>query len=83
MSFAYFFLLYLFNLLIIIELEECVSTILLQHILSPFILFVILKFPNVYTSIILPPLSLTVSSPFFVYLHRIPLPPLNISVSIQ
>jgi hypothetical protein len=67
MSFAYFFLLYLFPSFIL-DMEECVSVISLQLILLPFSPFAILVSPNVYTSIIFPVLPLSIDSYLFVYL---------------
>ena len=67
MTFAYFFLLYLFPLFIH-DMEECVSVISLQLILLPFSpVEEILESPNVYTSIS-PLLSLSIGSPLFAYL---------------
>ncbi len=51
MTFAYFLLLYLILFIIILDMEECVSAILLQLILLPFSPSAILVSPNVYTSI--------------------------------
>jgi hypothetical protein len=68
MTFAYFFLLYLFPLFIILDMEECVSVISLQLILLPFSSEDILVSPNVYTSIIFPVLPLSIGSILFVYL---------------
>jgi hypothetical protein len=64
MTFAYFLSLYLSPL----DMEECVSAILLQLIQLPFSNVVILVSPNVYSSIISPPLPLSIESPLFVYL---------------
>ena len=66
MTFANLFLLDLFPSFIL-EMEECVSVILLQLILLPFSPIVILVSPYVYLSI-LPPLPLPIASPLFVYL---------------
>jgi hypothetical protein len=68
MTFAYFFLLYLFPAVFILDMEECVSVISLQLILLPFSPVVILVSPNVYTSIIIPLLPLSIGSHLFVYL---------------
>jgi hypothetical protein len=55
MTFADFFPLNLFLILIIFNIIECVSVIWLQLVLPSFSLFVILaEFPNVYASITLP-----------------------------
>jgi hypothetical protein len=67
MTFANFLLLYLFPSLIL-DMEECVSVILLQLILLPFSPLVILVSPNVYTSITSPILPLSIVSVLFVYL---------------
>ena len=65
-TFRYFFLLDLFPLLIL-DMEECVSAILLQLILLPFSPDAILETPYVHTST--PPvLPLSIASPLFVYL---------------
>ena len=67
MTFANLFLLDLFPTLIL-DIEECVSVILLQLILLPFSPFAILVSPYVYVSI--PPLlPLPIESPLFVYLY--------------
>ncbi len=65
MSFAYLIL----NLFpsFILDMEECVSLILLQLILLPISLAVILESPYVYVSIV-PQLPLPIASPLFVYL---------------
>jgi hypothetical protein len=68
MTFAYFLLLYL-CVSLILDMEECVSAILLQLILLPFSPFVILPSPNVYTSITPPLLPLSIASLLFVYLY--------------
>jgi hypothetical protein len=68
MTFANFLVVYLFFIIIILDMEECVSAILLQLILLPFSLLVILVSPNVYTSICIPPLPLSIEYPLFVYL---------------
>ena len=68
MTFANFLLLYL-SQSFPLDVEECVSAILLQLILLPFSPPVILVSPNVYTSIIFPPLPLSIESPLFVYLY--------------
>jgi hypothetical protein len=68
MTFAYFLLLYLIPIIIILDMEECVSAILLQLILLPFSPPAILVLPNVYTSIISPLLPLSIVSHLFVYL---------------
>jgi hypothetical protein len=68
MTFAYFLLLYLCESLIL-DMEECVSAILLQFILLPFSPVAILVSPNVNTSIISPVLPLSIESPLFVYLY--------------
>ena len=68
MARAYFVLLYLFSIIIIPDMEECVSAILFQLILLPFSHAVILVSPNVYTSIYKPLLPLSIESPLFVYL---------------
>jgi hypothetical protein len=78
MTFAYFLLLYLFVSLIL-DMEECVSAILLQLIVLPFSPLVILESPNVYTSIIrIPVLPLSIEYPLFVYLYRVLLPSCDI-----
>jgi hypothetical protein len=64
MARAYFLL-----LCISLDMEECVSAILLQLILLPFSPDAILVSPNVYTSIYLPMLPLSIPSPLFVYLY--------------
>jgi hypothetical protein len=65
MTFAYL-ILNLFSSFIL-DMEECVSVILLQLILLPFSPVVILPSPYVYLSI--PPiLPLPIASPLFVYL---------------
>jgi hypothetical protein len=68
MTFAYFLLLYLIPLFVILDMEECVSPILLQLILLPFSPAAILVSPNVYTSIFIPLLPLSIASPLFPYL---------------
>ena len=67
MTFAYFFLLYLFPLFIH-NMEECVSVISLQLLLLPFSPSAILVSPIVYTSIMSPVLPLSIESSKFVYL---------------
>ena len=67
MTFAYFFLLFLFPSFIL-DMEECVSVISLQLILLPFSPAAILVSPNVYTSIMSPVLPLPIGSLLFVYL---------------
>ena len=67
MTFAYFLLLYL-CVSLILDMEECVSAILLQLILLPFSPAAILVSQNVYTSISIPPLPLSIFSHLFVYL---------------
>jgi hypothetical protein len=71
MTFAYFLLLYLNRKYtsITLDMEECVSAILLQLILLPFSPLVILVSSNEYTSIIIPTLPLSIESPLFVYLY--------------
>jgi hypothetical protein len=69
MARAYFLLHYLTFFIIILEIEECVSAILLQLILFPFSPVAILVSPNVYTSIIIPLLPLSIVSPLFPYLY--------------
>ena len=68
MSFANFLLLSLYSILML-DMEECVSAILLQLILLPFSHEAILVSPNVSTSIIIPLLPLSIGSPLFVYLY--------------
>ncbi len=66
-TFRYFFLLDLIAVFVILDMEECVSAILLQLIPLPFSPAVILVSPNVYLST--PPLlPLSIASPLFVYL---------------
>jgi hypothetical protein len=60
MTFAYFLL------LSPLDMEECVSAILLQLIVLPLSPCPILLSPNVYTSIIIPLLPLSIGSPLFV-----------------
>ncbi len=67
MSFANLVPLDFFLILIMLDIEECVSVILLQLILFPFSHFVILESPYVYASIV-PQLPLVIASPLFVYL---------------
>ena len=69
MTFAYFLLLYLIPFVIILDMEECVSAIVLQLILLPFSPPAILVSPNVYTSITIPCLPLSIESHLFVYLY--------------
>ena len=67
MTFRYFFFLDLIAVFIVLDMEECVSAILLQLILLPFSRLVILVSPYVYDST--PPvLPLSIASPLFVYL---------------
>ncbi len=66
-TFANFLPLDLFVFLIL-DLEECVSAILLQLILLPFSPLGILESPYVYTTISWPVLPLSIESPLFVYL---------------
>ena len=69
MTFANFFLLNLCPSMTL-DMEECVSAILLQLILLPFSPLAILVSPNVYTSIWpLPILPLSIVSHLFVYLN--------------
>ncbi len=51
-----------------LDLEECVSAILLQLILLPFSPLIILVSPYVYTTTIIPLLPLSIASFLFVYL---------------
>ncbi len=67
MPFADLFLLDLIPVSKILDMEECVSVILLQLILLPFSPIVILPPPYVDLSIP-PPLPLPIASPLFVYL---------------
>ena len=66
-TFADFFPLDFFPLLIL-DMEECVSAILLQLILLPFSPVFIIESPYVYTTISWPLLPLSIPSPLFVYL---------------
>jgi hypothetical protein len=67
MTFTYFLLLNLIPIIIILDMEECVSAILLQFIVLPFSPLSIHVSPNVYTSIF-PILPLSILSTLFVYL---------------
>ncbi len=79
MTFADLFSLYLITVFIILDIEECVSVIILQLVLLSFSIVVILLSPNVYISITIPPLPLSIRSPPFVYLSWIALPSWHIS----
>ena len=68
MTFADLLSLYLIVLFIILDIEECVSMIILQLVHLSFSCIVILESPNVYISIIIPKLPLSIESPLFVYL---------------
>ena len=61
------FLLLLIVVVVILDMEECVSAILLQLILLPFSHAAILVSPYVYMST-QPILPLSIASPLFVYL---------------
>ena len=66
-TFANFFPLDLILVVVILDMEECVSAIILQLIVLPFSLDVILVSPYVHTST--PPrLPLSIESLLFVYL---------------
>ena len=67
MTFTYFFLLGLSESFIL-DMEECVSVILLQLILLPFSRNVTLESPYVDLSTIIPLFPLSIVSPLFVYL---------------
>ncbi len=67
MTFADLFSLYLFVSLIL-DIEECVSVIILQLVHLSFSIVAILQSPNVYISIIIPTLPLSILSHLFVYL---------------
>ncbi len=67
MPFANIFLLDLIPFFIMLDMEECVSVILLQLIQLPFSPIVILESPYVYPSTP-PQLPLPIASPLFVYL---------------
>ena len=87
MTFAHFFSHYLKNgsFLVISELDivESVSAIFLQLINLSLSLAHFLESPNVYISIIFPPLSKSIPSLLFVYLSWILLLPWNISPCLQ
>ncbi len=68
MTFAGFLLLNLIAVVVILDLVECVSAILLQLILLPFSPLVIFVSTYVCLSKV-PPLTLSIPSPVFVYLH--------------
>ena len=67
MSFAYL-ILNLFSSFML-DMEECVSVILLQLILLPFSRNVTLESPYVDLSTIIPLFPLSIVSPLFVYLY--------------
>ena len=68
MTFRYFLLLDLVLVVVMLDMEECVSAILLKLIPLPFSRLVILETPYVYVST--PPLlPLSIASPLFVYLY--------------
>ncbi len=68
MTFADFFLLNLIAVVVMLDIEECVSAILLQLILLAFSPLAILESSYVHTST--PPVfPLSFASPLFVYLY--------------
>ena len=68
MTLRYFFLLDHIAVVVMLDMEECVSAILLQLILLPFRPAAILVSPYVYLSTPPPVLPLSIESPLFVYL---------------
>ncbi len=82
MTFADLLSLYLTTVFIILDIEECVSVIILQLVHPSFSSDVILPSPNVYISIIIPILPLSIPSPLFVLLSWIPLPSWHISLCL-
>ncbi len=67
MTLADYFFLYLI-VVIILEIVECVSSILLQLVHLSFSHIAILESPNVYISTIIPILPLSIDSHLLVYL---------------